>query len=255
VVLYVGRVCNQKGSDVLLEAVRALHERRSDLQLVIAGPVGQFGMKADPDLWVERIKGVGGVYLGAVEESRIAAIYNLTDVFVMPTRIAEAQACGKPFVANDCGGLREVVPTNCGGRFNRIGYDTDRGRLDKTHHPFCSKFSLGDIGITTRVNETQFGSALFAAMHEAGHAIYEQGVAPALGAHRLEQELHGAYTGASCGFEKIVIGRGPRVSDRWAESEHASATAAWRRLAWCPIDREVVPSKDVFHRDFGEVRA
>jgi carboxypeptidase Taq len=62
----------------------------------------------------------------------------------------------------------------------RFGYDTNRGRLDKTHHPFCTKFSLGDIRITTRVNERLFGSALFAAMHEAGHAIYEQGVAPAL---------------------------------------------------------------------------
>jgi carboxypeptidase Taq len=30
------------------------------------------------------------------------------------------------------------------------------------------------------VNERQFGSALFAAMHEAGHAIYEQGIVPAL---------------------------------------------------------------------------
>src|SRR6202030_3832514 len=62
----------------------------------------------------------------------------------------------------------------------QFGYDTNRGRLDKTHHPFCTKFSLGDIRITTRVNERLFGSALFAAMHEAGHAIYEQGVAPAL---------------------------------------------------------------------------
>jgi len=61
-----------------------------------------------------------------------------------------------------------------------FGYDLDRGRLDKTHHPFCSKFCLGDIRITTRVNERQFGSTLFAAMHEGGHAIYEQGIAPAL---------------------------------------------------------------------------
>jgi glycosyltransferase involved in cell wall biosynthesis len=125
VVLYVGRVCNQKGSDVLLEAVKALNERRSDFQLVIAGPIGQFGMKADPNRWVDRIKTVGGVYLGAVEESRLAGIYNLADIFVMPTRFkemfgmaaVEAQACGKPVVASDCGGLREVVPMNCGGRF------------------------------------------------------------------------------------------------------------------------------------------
>jgi glycosyltransferase involved in cell wall biosynthesis len=155
VVLYVGRVCNQKGSDVLLEAIKTLNERRSDLQLVIAGPIGQFGTKADPDRWVERIKGVGGVYLGAVEESRLAAIYNLADVFVMPTRIAEmfgmaaveAQACGKPVVASDCGGLQEVVPTNCGGRFpvgnaTKLASEIERLMDDANYRTSCSANAL-----------------------------------------------------------------------------------------------------------------
>jgi len=62
----------------------------------------------------------------------------------------------------------------------RFGYDTDRGRLDKTHHPFCAKFSAGDVRITTRIDEKHFGDALFSTMHEAGHALYEQGVAAAL---------------------------------------------------------------------------
>src|SRR3984893_2437554 len=58
----------------------------------------------------------------------------------------------------------------------QFGYDIDRGRLDKTRHPFCAKFSGGDVRITTRVDEKHFGDALFATMHEAGHALYEQGV-------------------------------------------------------------------------------
>ena len=124
VMLYVGRVCEQKGSDVLLQTARALSERRSDVQLVIAGPIGQFGLKGDPNRWVERIEKVGGLYLGAVEESRLNAVYNLADVFVMPTRAnemfgmaaVEAQACGKPVVSSDSGGLKEVVPSNCGAR-------------------------------------------------------------------------------------------------------------------------------------------
>jgi len=61
----------------------------------------------------------------------------------------------------------------------RFGYDLERGRLDKTHHPFCTKFSLGDVRITTRVDENHFGDALFSTMHESGHALYEQGVAAA----------------------------------------------------------------------------
>jgi carboxypeptidase Taq len=62
----------------------------------------------------------------------------------------------------------------------RYGYDFGRGRQDKTHHPFTTKFSLGDVRITTRVNEEDLREGLFATLHEAGHAIYEQGIRPEL---------------------------------------------------------------------------
>jgi carboxypeptidase Taq len=62
----------------------------------------------------------------------------------------------------------------------RLGYDFERGRLDKTHHPFCTKFSLGDVRITTRVRDDDIGDALFSTIHETGHALYEQGTDPAL---------------------------------------------------------------------------
>ncbi len=58
----------------------------------------------------------------------------------------------------------------------RFGYDFQRGRQDKTHHPFMTKFSLGDVRITTRVKKDNLGEALFSTMHEAGHALYEQGI-------------------------------------------------------------------------------
>jgi carboxypeptidase Taq len=62
----------------------------------------------------------------------------------------------------------------------RMGYDLARGRLDKTHHPFCTKFAAGDVRITTRVRENDLGDALFSTLHETGHALYEQGVSGAL---------------------------------------------------------------------------
>jgi carboxypeptidase Taq len=58
----------------------------------------------------------------------------------------------------------------------RFGYDFSRGRLDKTHHPFMTKFSLGDVRITTRVEENNLGENLFSVMHESGHAMYEMGI-------------------------------------------------------------------------------
>jgi glycosyltransferase involved in cell wall biosynthesis len=157
VVLYVGRVNEQKGSDILLEAIAKLRERRQDCQLVIAGPIGQFGMKTDPDRWQDRIEKVGGLYLGAVAENRLASIYNLADVFVMPTRIyemfgmaaVEAQACGKPVIASDCGGLREVVPNECGARFpvgdsTQLANEIEKLVDDPNRYATCSKNALAN---------------------------------------------------------------------------------------------------------------
>jgi carboxypeptidase Taq len=56
------------------------------------------------------------------------------------------------------------------------GYDFNRGRLDKTPHPFMTKFSLDDVRITTRVKTNDLSEALFSTLHEAGHALYEQGI-------------------------------------------------------------------------------
>jgi carboxypeptidase Taq len=58
----------------------------------------------------------------------------------------------------------------------RFGYDLQRGRLDKTPHPFCTRFAAGDVRITTRVRENDIGDALFSILHETGHALYEQGI-------------------------------------------------------------------------------
>jgi carboxypeptidase Taq len=59
---------------------------------------------------------------------------------------------------------------------SKFGYDWTRGRQDKTHHPFMTKFSLGDVRITTRVRKNDLSEALFSTLHEAGHALYEQNI-------------------------------------------------------------------------------
>ena len=58
----------------------------------------------------------------------------------------------------------------------RFGYQFSRGRQDTTPHPFMTQFSLGDVRITTRVDEHYLAEALYGAMHEAGHALYGQGI-------------------------------------------------------------------------------
>ena len=76
--------------------------------------------------------------------------------------------------------LRNHFPAAQQARFSTaviqaMGYDFDRGRLDPTAHPFMTRFAHGDVRITTRTNESFLGEHVFVTIHEAGHALYEQG--------------------------------------------------------------------------------
>ena len=60
----------------------------------------------------------------------------------------------------------------------RFGYEWSRGRQDKAPHPFQTSFSVNDVRITTRFEADNPMAMLFSTMHEAGHAMYEQGIDP-----------------------------------------------------------------------------
>jgi carboxypeptidase Taq len=61
-----------------------------------------------------------------------------------------------------------------------FGYDFSRGRQDKTAHPFMIKLGRGDVRITSRYRDDDLSEGLFSTLHEAGHAMYEQGIDDAL---------------------------------------------------------------------------
>ena len=116
VLLYVGRVCRQKGTDLLVEAYAKLRAERPGVRLVVAGPIGQFGHEGSNEI-TENLARHQGIYLGPVEEAILPSVYGMADVFVLPTRshemfgmaAIEAQACGRPVVCSTDGGLPEVV--------------------------------------------------------------------------------------------------------------------------------------------------
>ena len=56
-----------------------------------------------------------------------------------------------------------------------LGFDFGRGRLDVSHHPFTGG-APDDIRITTRYDEADFLTGLYAVLHETGHARYEAGL-------------------------------------------------------------------------------
>jgi carboxypeptidase Taq len=93
----------------------------------------------------------------------------------------------------------------------KLGYDLTRGRQDKTAHPFCTTFSIGDVRITTRFTENDLGDGFFSTVHEAGHAMYEQGIdvkyegtpladGASAGVHESQSRLWENIIGRSRGF-------------------------------------------------------
>lgn len=92
-----------------------------------------------------------------------------------------------------------------------FGYDFARGRLDRTVHPFAISFGVGDVRITTRYKRHYLATALFGTMHEAGHAMYEQGIdrayartpiaeAASFGFHESQSRLWENLVGRSLAF-------------------------------------------------------
>jgi len=79
------------------------------------------------------------------------------------------------------GNFPEAAQQAFGERVIRaFGYDFARGRQDKTAHPFMTKLGRGDVRITTRFRGDDLSDGLFSTLHEAGHAMYEQGIDDAL---------------------------------------------------------------------------
>ena len=124
-----------------------------------------------------------------------------------------------------------------------IGYDFDRGRQDKSAHPFTAGFGSGDVRITTRVDPNFLNPALFGTLHEAGHALYEQGVPP--------------------GFDRTPLGEGASLA------VHESQSRMWENLigrsrafwtAFYPRLQEVFPSQlggvalETFYRAINKVQ-
>jgi carboxypeptidase Taq len=82
-----------------------------------------------------------------------------------------------------------------------IGYDFGRGQVAISPHPFTTSFgSPYDVRLTVRTSETYLPTSLMAALHEGGHALYEQGMPPqfartplasgaSLGAHESQSRL------------------------------------------------------------------
>lgn len=96
-----------------------------------------------------------------------------------------------------------------------LGYDFSRGRQDRSEHPFSTTFSVTDSRVTTHLNRHHFNPAFFGSLHEAGHAMYEQGVDHALDGTPLQDGTSlGIHESQSRLWENLV-GRSRPFWDRY----------------------------------------
>ncbi|MBI2008507.1 carboxypeptidase M32 [Candidatus Amesbacteria bacterium] len=63
---------------------------------------------------------------------------------------------------------------------SEMGYDWEAGRQDESMHPFEISLGVEDVRITTWKEGKSIQELVMVAMHETGHALYEQGVNPDL---------------------------------------------------------------------------
>ncbi|MCW3475659.1 carboxypeptidase M32 [Limobrevibacterium gyesilva] len=115
----------------------------------------------------------------------------------------------------------------------RLGYDFARGRLDTTVHPFEVSFTREDVRITTRYRPDALAPALFGAMHETGHALYEQNIDPAYTRTALATDLMGLYAVGGTSF-------GVHESQSRLWENHVGRSRSFWRLHFAEV-RNVFP--------------
>ena len=125
------------------------------------------------------------------------------------------------------------------GVIRDFGYDFSRGRCDVSAHPFTINFSIGDVRITVRYDETDLSESLFSALHESGHAMYEQGIdarhegtllasGTSAGVHESQSRLWENLVGRSRGFWTHYY---PRLQETFPDQlRHVSLDTFYRAI-------------------------
>ena len=135
----------------------------------------------------------------------------------------------------------------------QLGYDTARGRLDISTHPFTIDIHPTDVRITTRANENYLFESISSTTHEVGHGLYEQGLDPmwagtpygaarSMGIHESQSRLWEIFIGQSLAFWE---GQLPRIHDLFPSTRSKTATDFYNschhiKPHWCRVESDIV---------------
>lgn len=120
VILFSGRICEQKQPGVLVDTVSKLKSREDINYLVLIAGDGEDMEQLRSEV---NKRGLDGnvMLLGQTSNERVRELMSASDVYFLPSRwegislsIYEAMSCGLPVVGSDVGGQKELVTPDCG---------------------------------------------------------------------------------------------------------------------------------------------
>lgn len=99
-----------------------------------------------------------------------------------------------------------------------LGFDKDAGVISESEHPFTMNIHKYDVRMTNNYSKGDFFGPVFSAIHETGHALYEQGIddsiamtiigeGTSMGMHEAQSRFYENMVGRNIYFWKPLMGK------------------------------------------------